>query len=58
MVTFFPNTISRRGIVLYIISLAVVSIVFHSYAMDFIWIAFGILGILLFFMLSTQFTVK
>ena len=58
MVTFFPKAVSRRGIVLYIISLAVVSIAFHSYAMDFIWIAFGILGILLFFMLSTQFTLK
>ena len=58
MVTFFPKKISLRGIVLYIISLAVVSIAFHSYAMDFIWIAFGILGILLFFMFSTQFTLK
>ena len=58
MVTFFPKAVSRRGIVLYIISLAVVSIAFHSYAMDFIWIAFGILGILLFFMQSAQFTLK
>lgn len=58
MVTFFPKNISLRGIILYILSLAMVSIVFHSYAMDFIWIAFGILGILLFFMSSTQFTLK
>ena len=58
MVTFFPKTISLRGVVLYIISLAVVSIAFRSYAMDFIWMVFGILGILLFFILSTQFTLK
>lgn len=58
MLTFFPKTISLRGVELYIISLALVSIAFHSYAMDFIWIALGLLGILLFFILSSQFTLK
>ena len=58
MVTFFPKTVSRRGIVLYIISLAAVSAVFYSYAMDFVWMFFGILCILLFFIFSNIFTVR
>ena len=58
MVTIFPKTISLRGVLLYIISLAVVSIAFHSYAMDLVWIALGIVGIILFFLMSNRFTIQ
>lgn len=58
MIDFFPKPISLRGIIVYIISLLVVSFAFIHYAMDFIWIAFGIIGVLLFFLLSNQFSVQ
>ena len=58
MVTFFPESVSLRGIVLYFISLALVSIAFHSYAMDLVWIALGIVGILFFFLMSNRFTIQ
>ena len=58
MINFFPKPISLRGLVVYIISLVVVSFIFIHYAMDFIWIAFGIGGVSLFFFLSNQFTVE
>ena len=58
MVPFLPKQISSRGILLYAISLAAVSIAFMNYAMDFVWIAFGIAEILLFFLLSSRLTVQ
>lgn len=58
MVSFLPKQISSRGILLYAISLAAVSIAFMNYAMDFVWIALGIAEILLFFLLSSRLTVQ
>ena len=58
MITFLPKQISSRGILLYAISLAAVSIAFMNYAMDFVWIALGIAEILLFFLLSSRLTVQ
>jgi hypothetical protein len=58
MVSFFPKQISSRGILLYAISLAIVSIAFMNYAMGFVWIALGIVEILLFFLLSSRLTVQ
>ena len=58
MVNFLPKTVSMRGIIVYFISLVIVSFTFYKFAMDFVWIAFGIAGVLLFFLLSNQFTVE
>lgn len=58
MIDFFPKPISLRGIIVYIVSLLVVSLAFYDYAMDFIWIAFGTIGIFLFFPLSNLFSVQ
>ena len=58
MVDFFPKPVSLRGIIVYFISLVIVSFTFYKFAMDFVWIAFGIAGVLLFFLLSNQFTVE
>ena len=58
MVPFLPKQISSRGILLYAISLAAVSIAFMNYAMGIVWIALGIAEILLFFLLSSKLTVQ
>ena len=58
MVSFLPKQISSRGILLYAISLAAVSIAFMNYAMDFVWIVLGLAEILLFFLLSSKLTVQ
>ena len=58
MVPFLPKQISSRGILLYAISLAAVSIACMNYAMDIVWIALGIAEILLFFLLSSRLTVQ
>ena len=58
MVPFLPKQISSRGILLYAISLAAVSIAFMSYAMGFVWIVLGVAEVLLFFLLSSKLTVQ
>ena len=58
MVPILPKQISSRGILLYAISLAAVSIAFMNYVMDFVWIAIGIAEILLFFLFSRRLTVQ
>lgn len=58
MVPYFPKTISSKGVLLYAISLAAVSIAFMNFAMDFVWIALGIAEVLLFFLLSSKLTVQ
>lgn len=56
MVPYFPQKISSTGIALYIASLAVVSIAFINYALGFVWIALGLLGVIGFFVLSANLT--
>lgn len=58
MIDFFPKPVSLRGIIVYFISLAIVSFAFYKFAMDFVWISFGLIGVLLFFLFSNQLTVQ
>lgn len=56
MITYFPNKIANNGLVLYLISLIVVSLAFMNYAMDLMWMVLGLLEVALFFMLSHNLT--
>ena len=51
MIPFFPKQISNRALIVYIAALAVVSIVFMSYAMQIGYIALGFLWVIGFFYL-------
>lgn len=51
MITFFPKQISERAIIVYLISLLVVSFVYMSYAMGIGYIALGCLWVIGFFSL-------
>ena len=54
MIPFFPKQISYRAILVYVASLTVVSIVFMSHAMKFIFMAMGCLWVFSFFFLVVQ----
>ena len=58
MITNFPKTISNRGVLLYVASLALVSIVFAKYAMGLVWIGLGLVEVLAFFLLSNRLTLQ
>ena len=51
MITFFPKQISERAVIVYLISLLVVSLVYMSYAMGIGYIALGCLWVIGFFAL-------
>lgn len=54
MIPFLPKQISQRAVLVYLASLAVVSIVYLSYAMQFGYIALGCLWVFSFFFLVSQ----
>lgn len=54
MITYFPKKIANNGLILYLISLIVVSLAFMNYAMDLMWMVLGLLEVALFFMLSNN----
>lgn len=56
MVAYFPKTIANRGLLLYLLSLVLVSVAFMSYAMDVVWFVLGILEVSLFFLVSNNLT--
>lgn len=56
MIPFFPKQISQRAVAVFVLSLAVVSIVFVSHAMKFEYLALGCLWVFLFFLLGSQCT--
>ena len=56
MVTYFPKTISSKGLTFYVVSLVVVSIAFFSHAMPFMWMLLGILEVTIFFTLSSRYS--
>ena len=58
MITYFPKTISNRGLALYMASLLLVSIAFMNYAMNVVWFVLGILEVSLFFLVSNNLTKK
>ena len=58
MLTFFPKQISSRAIIIYLLALAMVSIVFFKHMMGLDFIIIGIAWVLLFFLLSSRYTIK
>ena len=54
MIPFFPKQISQRAILIYVASLAIVSILFISHAMKLGYMVLGCLWVFSFFMLVTQ----
>ena len=58
MVPFFPKEVSLRAITIYFISLAIVSIMYFSYAMSVGYIVLGITFVTGFFLLSNQWSIN
>lgn len=56
MVPFFPKTIADKGILLYFVSLIVVSVMYWSHAIPFVCMALGIVEVLVFFIFSRQYS--
>lgn len=57
MLSFFPQQISNRAIVTYLIALTIVSLVFFSYAMLFEYIVLGLIFVCGFFVLTQRYSV-
>lgn len=58
MIPFFPRKIANKGILVYLLSLAAVSILFFRNAMKLEFIVLGIIWITGFFLLSSRFSKK
>ena len=58
MVPYFPKQFSSRAIIIYIISLAIVSVVFMNYMLKPAFIIISIIWVLLFFLLSNRYSKK
>ena len=56
MLTYFPRYFSTRAIVCYLVTLALVSVFFMSYAMPFQFVLFGLVAVLVFFIYSNKLT--
>lgn len=56
MITYFPKTISDKGILTYVICILLVSLTFISHAMPIGWIVLGVLEVSLFFGLTSRFS--
>ena len=54
MLPFFPKQIASKAITIYLAALAVVSIVFYRYAMQFSFMALGVVEVAGFFYLSNS----
>ena len=58
MISFYPKQISNKAITLYLLSIGVVSVAFTRFMMKPVFIIIGIIGVLLFALLTTYFTRK
>lgn len=58
MLTFFPKYFSTRAIICYVVTLALVSTIFISYALPLQFMLFGIVPIILFFTYVTRLTIN
>lgn len=56
MIRFFPQKIANKGIIIYLISLAAVSILFFKHAMGITYILLGLMWVIGFFTLSSTAT--
>lgn len=54
MIPIFPDKIAKKGILMYLISLAVVSVAFFRHAMPVVYILLGIMWVTGFFLLSAS----
>ena len=57
MLTHFPRYFSTRAIVGYLVTLALVSVIFMSHALPYQFVLFGMAFVLVFFIFSTRLTV-
>lgn len=57
MIPYFPKIIANKGLILYLISLVIVSVAFMNYAMGSVWIALGLMEVVLFFVLSSRLSI-
>lgn len=58
MLTFFPKYFSTRAIICYVVTLALVSTFFISYALPFQYVLFGIVPVILFFTYVPRLTIN
>lgn len=58
MLTYMPNSISRKAIALYFCALAAVSVLFINYVLPFGMVLFGIVEVCAFFYFSTELTIR
>ena len=58
MLTYFPKCFSSRAIYCYLITLALVSLFFMDRVLPFQFILFGIVAVMVFFVLSTKLTME
>ena len=58
MIPYFPKAIANKGLTLYLISLALVSVAFMNYAMEIMWVVLGLAEVALFFLLSNNLSTK
>lgn len=58
MIPYFPKQLSKKAISIYIVSLVIVSAVFMNHMLKPAFMIIGIVWVLLFFLLSTQFSKK
>ena len=58
MVPFFPKQIASKAIYIYLGVLALISVVFYRYAMEWIYIAIGIIWVVGFFLLTNLCSLK
>lgn len=56
MIPFFPQTIAKRAIAVYLIALSLVSIVFVGYVMSWTYILLGVFWVTGFFLLTSKWT--
>ena len=54
MLPFFPKTIAKKGILIYFISIAAVSLLYFRYAMGLEYILLGSMWVVGFFLLSSS----
>ena len=58
MVPFFPRQIANQAIVIYAISVILVSLIFFEYSMPYLYIVGGIVSVVGFFFLTSDFSIK
>ena len=58
MLTYFPNFFSRRAILAYVVTLALVSALFIKHTLPLKFVLFGFVAVVVFFTYASQLTMK